>query len=324
MRGSRGWRPCIAFEPRPRLDGGPAHLPPDEAEAALGDLETSAHLEPSGSRGAAEDQALRGRLLLNLDRPGDALATADAALALAPDSAAAHLVKLAALLALGRYGEVIDSSDAALAHGTASAELYRLRGLGRAGRDDFSGAIEDYTLALALHPDEPAELHRDRGWAQLFAGAPEMALNDFEAVLRFDSAAAEGYAGRAAARVRLNRIREALADAEESLRRAEPTPRLLYIAAQTYTQASVRAVAAVARSGRSATRDSPAYEARAADLLEQALGRTPASRRAAFSRIVIARDVLLRPLLHNPRILRRLQPGDGSGPLSRRGDESQP
>ena len=145
---------------------------------------------------------------------------------------------------------MIDSCDAALAHGPASAELYRLRGLGRAGRDDFSGAIEDYTLALALHPDDPAGLHRDRGWAHLFAGAPEMALNDFEAVLRLDSADPEGYAGRAAARVRLDRIREALADAEESLRRAEPTPRLLYIAAQTYTQASVRAVAAVARSGR--------------------------------------------------------------------------
>ena len=296
-----------------RLDGGPGHLPPDVVEAALGDLETSARLEAPGSRGAAEDHARRGRLLLDLDRPGDALAAADAALAIAPDSAAAHLVKLTALLALERYGEVIDSCDAALAHGPASAELYRLRGLGRAGRDDFSGAIEDYTLALALHPDDPAGLHRDRGWAQLLAGAPEMALNDFEAVLRFEPAAAEGYAGRAAARVRLNRVRDALADAEESLRRAEPTPRLLYIAAQTYTQASVRAVAAVARSGRAATRDSLAYEARAADLLEQALERTPASRRSAFWRDVIARDALLRPLLHNPRILRRLQPADAAG-----------
>ena len=62
-------------------------LPPGEAEAALRDLEVAAGLEPPGRRGAADDHVRRGRLLLRLARPRDALAAADAALAIAPDSA---------------------------------------------------------------------------------------------------------------------------------------------------------------------------------------------------------------------------------------------
>ncbi len=123
-------------------------LPPGEAEAALRDLEVAASLEPPGRRGAADDHVRRGRLLLRLARPRDALDAANVALAIAPDSALAHLVRVAALLELERYGDVINSCDAALAMGSPSAELYRLRGLARAGRDDFPGAVEDYTQAL--------------------------------------------------------------------------------------------------------------------------------------------------------------------------------
>jgi tetratricopeptide (TPR) repeat protein len=294
------------------------NLSPGAAEPVLHDLETSARLDGSGSPAAADDHARRGRLLLELGRPDDALNAADAALADAPDAAAAQAVRVAALLALGRFGDAIDVCDAALAAGPASAALQRLRGLARAGRDDFAGAVEDYTLALALHPDNPAEIYGDRGWAHLLAGAPAMAHQDFDSVLRLDPADPAGYAGRASARVRLGRVREGLADAEESLRLTRPTPRLLYIAAQTYTLASVHAVASVARTGRAATRDSLAYEARAADLLAEALERTPADHRTPFWRDVVARDVLLRPLWRNPRIVRRLQPEDVGGVLSQR------
>src|SRR5262249_52079866 len=155
--------PNLAALPRgralARLDRG--DLPPAELEAALADLETAAGLEPPESRRGADDHARRGRLLLRLERPGEALAAADSALALAPGFATAHVVRVDALLALERYGDAIASCDAALAHGpaTTSAEMHRLRGLGRVGRRDFSGAIEDYTLALALHPDNAAEIH---------------------------------------------------------------------------------------------------------------------------------------------------------------------
>jgi tetratricopeptide (TPR) repeat protein len=292
-----------------RLDGG--DLPADQAEQALRDLEESARLEPAGSRYAVADHIRRGRLLLNRARPQEALAAADAALAIAPDSAQAHGVRIGALLQTERYDEVLESCDVALAGGAATAELYRVRGLARAARDDFAGAIDDYTHALALHPEEPAEVHRNRGWSHLLANAFELAERDFNAVLQLASDDADGHAGRGAARVRLGRVREAIADAEESLRPGTPSPRLLYVAAQTYARASSRALAEGSRRGRPATSDSLAYEARSAELLQQALERTPAERRSSVWRDVVAQDPLLRPLLRNPRVLQWLRSTEG-------------
>jgi hypothetical protein len=106
----------------------------------------------------------------------------------------------------------------------------------------------------------------------------------------------DGYGGRGAARVRLRQHHAAASDVEESLRRGEPTPRRLYNAARTYAQAASVAAAEVGRRGRAATRDALAYEARASTLLGQALERTPADRRAAFWREVVAPDDALSAL----------------------------
>jgi len=313
---------AIALEPRlaalyrgralARLDGNAPS--PGEAEASLRDLETSARLEPAGSRAAADDHARRGRLLLRLDRTKDALAAADTALALVRDLGRAHLVRVAALLALERYDDVLGSCDAALAAGHPSAELFRLRGLARFGLNDFAGAIDDYTQALALAGDDRVETYRDRGWSHLFSNASKLALRDFDAALRLDPGDPDGYAGRGAARVRLGDLRGAVADAEESVRREGRSARLLYIAAETFSAASARAAAGAARRGRTASRDSLAYEARAADLLERALEQTPTDRKTLFWRDVVARDPALRPLFQNPKILRRLKPGDRTTP----------
>jgi tetratricopeptide (TPR) repeat protein len=293
-----------------RLDSG--ELPADQVEEALHDLEESARLEPAGSRGAADDHVRRGRLLLGRARPQEALAAAAAALAIAPDSPLAHVVRVGALLQTERYDEVMDSCDAALTRGAATAELYRVRGLARAARNDFAGAIDDYTHALAQDPEKPAEVHRNRGWSHLYVNAFELAERDFNTVLQLAAGDADGYAGRGAARVHLGRTRDAIADAEQSLRAGAPSPRLLYVAAQTYAQASSRAAAEVARRGRPASSDSLAYEARSAALLRQALERTPTERRSLFWREVVGQDILLRPLLHNPRILQWLKPRDGA------------
>jgi lipoprotein NlpI len=293
-----------------RLEGG--DLPADQTDQALHDLEESARLEPAGSRYAAEDHVNRGRLLLGRAQPQEALAAADAALAIVPDSALAHVVRVGALLQSERYDEVIDSCDVALDRGAATAELYRVRGLARAARNDFAGAIDDYTNALARHPEEPAEVLRNRGWSHLYVSAFELAERDFNAVLQLASGDADALAGRGAARIHLGRVREAIADAEESLRPGTPSPRLLYLAARTYAQASARALAEGGRRGRPATGDSLAYEARAAELLRQALERTPAERRSSMWRDVVAQDSPLRPLLRNPRLLQWLRATDGS------------
>ena len=279
---------------------------PSEVDMVIHDLEESARLEPPGSRAAADDHARRGRLLLRLARPREALAAADAALAIAPDLADAHLVRIAILLDQDRHDQVIAACNAALAKGPPSAVLHLYRGLGRTGRHDFPGAIDDYTRALVLHPDNRAEIHLYRGWAYLLANAVELALNDFEEVIRLDPDNPGGYAGRA---------RGVFAAASSEMvsptprnRSAAPRPRrrILYIAAQTYAQASALAAAEVA-SRRPTSRDSLAYEARATSLLHQVLKQIPTDQRPAFWRDILLRDDTLRPLLHNPRILQRLK-----------------
>ena len=269
-----------------RLDGGDP--PPGAAEAALRDLDEVIRRGPPKGRDLAGDHARRARLLRDMGRFGEALADADAALVIAPELADAHRERVAALLELRRYGEVIDSCNAALALGP-SAELHELRGLARVGRNDFAGAITDYTLALASRPDW-ARVHANRGWAYLFANAPELAFQDFDAVVRLAPSDPDGYGGRGAARVRLRQHRAAASDVEESLRRGEPTPRRLYNAARTYAQAAAVAVAEVRLRGRAARRDALAYEDRAGALLGQALERTPADRRTTFWREVVAPD----------------------------------
>ena len=259
----------------------------------------------------AGDHVGRGTVLLGLGRHEDALAAATAALAVAPDSASAHIVRVRALLETKRYDELFESCDVALEKGQPSADLYRLRGLARHARNDFAGAVDDYTQALALRPDDPAEFHRLRGWSHLYAGASALAERDFNAAVQLNPDDSEGHAGRGAARVRVGRVREALADAEESLRRAEPGHRFLYVAAQTYAQASARAASEVARRGRPATANSLAYESRAAELLRQALEQTPPERRSSFWLEVVAQDPMLRTLFHNPRILQWLKSRDG-------------
>ena len=275
------------------LEGGDP--PPAAAEAALRDLDEAIRRAPADSRDLAGDLTWRARLQRKLGRCDAALAAADAALAIAPELADAHRERVAALLELRRYDAVIDSCDAALAQGPPSAELYELRGLARVGHNDFAGAIADYTLALAARPDW-ARVHANRGWAYLFTNAPELAFQDFDAVVRLAPSDPDGYGGRGAARVRLRQHRAAASDVEESLRRGEPTPRRLYNAARTYAQAAAVAVLEVGRRGRAATRDALAYEVRAATLLGRALEQTPADRRATFWREVVAPDDALAPL----------------------------
>ena len=108
---------------------------------------------------------------------------------------------------LGRFGDAVASCDAALGIGPPSAEFYEIRGLARGGRDDFVGAIEDVTQALALaDPADRPGLLTMRGNLYLLSDAPKLALPDFDAALALDPARAEAYSGRGSARARLGRL----------------------------------------------------------------------------------------------------------------------
>jgi tetratricopeptide (TPR) repeat protein len=264
-------------------------LTPAVRAAALGDLEEAIRRDSPGSPDLAKDLAKSAQILLLAKRYPEALDACDRALKITPNDAEAHRSRVAALLELKRYQDVIDSCDGYFRAGNRSAALLELRGLAKAKRNDFAGAIEDYTLALALQPTG-SNLHDRRGWAYLVSGAAQLARRDFEEAIRFDTSNADAYSGRGSALVALGHCQDAAADAEESLRHGEPEPRLFYNAARILAQAAESASKEASRQARPDLASIRRYQDRAFKLLGQAIERTPLERRPIFWREVVRAD----------------------------------
>jgi tetratricopeptide (TPR) repeat protein len=142
----------------------------------------------------------------------------------------------------------------------------------------------------------------------LLCESPRLALADFDEVIRTDPDNADGYNGRGYARVLLGRCREALADAEEALRRADAAgpgaARTLYNTARIYAQ-----VAGKLGTGPEAERGLPPgarreYQERALGLIRKALERMPPEQRAAFWRDRVQTDPALAPVRTAPGFAR--------------------
>ena len=215
------------------------------------------------------------------------------------------------LLKLKRYDDVIRSCDALIARGKATPAIYELRGLARAERKDFAGAIEDVTNAMALRPDRAALLSR-RGWLYIVSDAPRLALHDFEAAIRLDPCERRrlqrpwfrtSAPGRASRRRRGRR---------QSPRHSASRPRTCYYnAARVYALAAVVAAAEVRKKGQDTVTVVARYQDRATELLREALKRMPEDQRASFWRDVVPADPALRVLR------RRVSALDGSADVQK-------
>jgi tetratricopeptide (TPR) repeat protein len=216
-----------------------------------------------------------------------------------PDHADAHRLRIGVLLMLKRYDDVIASCDAVL-KARPTAEVFELRGLAKDRRKDYSGAIDDYTQALAQHPDQPGLWNR-RGWAHLVTNAAQLALADFDSAIRLDRSNGDAYSGRGSARVLLGQHRAAVADAEESLRHGEPNARMYYLAGRIYARAASAAASEVQKGGREAVVLTASYQDHAVNLIREAVRRTPAGQRVAFVRDKVFTDPALRPIVRRLR-----------------------
>jgi serine/threonine protein kinase len=265
----------------------------------------------------ASDHTNRGRLLHLDHREKKALAACDAALKLVPTHADALRLRLDVLLALKQYDDMIGPCDALLAQGRPSADLHELRGLARAGRMDYAGAIEDDTRALALRPGSVPLLAR-RGALYLVTDASRLALRDFAEVIRLDPAYGDAYIGRASARVRLGEHQQAVADVEKALRLGKPTASMFYNAARVLSQAAAAAGSEVRKKGQVAVAQVNRYQDRAVELVQEALKLLPPEKRAAFLKEVV-QDPDLRALR---RRLRSVSPAGLSNSPTGIGPES--
>jgi tetratricopeptide (TPR) repeat protein len=164
---------------------------------------------------------------------------------------------------------------------------------------DYAGAADDYTRALLIKPDWDIQAHR--GWAFFFAEAPGLALRDFEEAVRLNPGNGDAYVGRGLARVVLGRARDAVADAEEALRRASESPEMLHNVACIFAQAAGQPKAGV--EGPHQDDPSARYPARAVAAIGRALDRLPAAERAAFWRVKVLPDHYLDPIRRSPEFL---------------------
>jgi tetratricopeptide (TPR) repeat protein len=281
-------RPDLAPLYRARADAELARKDPNPAQRsrALHDLEDAIRLERPDNPVLARDHTTRGRLLHCEHREDDALAAAGKAFELVPTYADAHRLRLDILLSLKKFEEVIGSCDALLAQKNKRADLFELRGLARAAKRDYAGAIEDDTEALSLGPRSASLLAR-RGWLYVLTDAPRLAVRDFDEAIRVESSSSDAHLGRGAALVRLGRHRQAVVDVEQALQLGEPTARMLYNAARVFAQAATAARSEVPRIGRDALSQVNRYLDRAVELIQMARKLLPADQRSSFQSDVL-------------------------------------
>jgi tetratricopeptide (TPR) repeat protein len=260
--------------------------------AALADLREALKREKPLSPVMAEDHAEIGRVLLEQKKFQEALESLDASLRIDPGNALVHRFRVIALLELKQYDEAALACDRCLKAGLESPELIGLRGLAKSKRNDLTGAIDDYTVALASQPRDAA-LRCRRGWAYLMKGAFQLARSDFDEAIRLNPTGADGYSGRGSTLIAIGDHRAAVLDAEESLRHGDTDAHLVYTAARIMAQAAQSAAREPRVRGKPDLDAIRAYQDRAANLLRQAFEQTPSSGRAAFWREVVESDPAL-------------------------------
>ena len=304
-----------------RLDGGRGVPPVDEVEKAVGDLAKSARLESPGSRRTPRTwPTAAGCCSASIGPTTPWPPRTPPWRSCRPPP---RITSSSGAAALGRYDDLIDSCDVALADGPSSPICI--------GSAAWRGPAATTSPGhRRLHPGPGAAPRRPgrtpsrSGLVPPIRRLARAGARDFEAVL----AATRTTPKATPAGPRLG-------SASAVSARPWPTPRrsLRRPSRRPGCSTSPRRPTPRRRSGPSPRSpgaavppraDSLAYEARAAELLHQALEQTPASRRSAFWRDLIARDASLRPLFNNPRILRRLQAANRPEPLSRRDGERPP
>src|SRR5262245_60701838 len=76
-----------------------------------------------------------------------------------------------------------------------SAIHYFQRGKERAAKDNFAGAIEDFSAAIAFNPDFAA-VYYNRGNAYVAKGELDKAMADFDKAIELDPKLVEAYFNR--------------------------------------------------------------------------------------------------------------------------------
>jgi tetratricopeptide (TPR) repeat protein len=177
------------------LENGEVLLAKHDYSAAVTALTEASNLEPLNPR----TYYLLGKAQKNLGADDKALADLSEAIRLDPkDSEALEL--------RGIIYDDKDQPDMAIADYSAAirsmplAITYVFRGIARRKRGDFDGAINDFTEAIRIDPDDVAvDAYCSRAHLYRIVGDFNKAISDYTQALRLRPDSAEAYAGREAA-----------------------------------------------------------------------------------------------------------------------------
>jgi eukaryotic-like serine/threonine-protein kinase len=270
------------------LEDAVGNLSRERRNEALRELEVALQCEPPGKRGVAFDKLRQGIVFQAASRDREALDACNAALAIVPQLALAHHLRIQVLLKLKQYDNLIVSCDQALKSVKPTAELYELRGMAKDDLKDYLGAVEDYTLSLSYQPNN-ARVFRRRGWSYFAADAIAPADHDFEEAIRLSPKDGDAFSGRALVRAHLGRHDEATSDAEYSLKCVRKNWRIAHNAARVYALSAVSLQDASRKTGGRDERVVKRYLDRAFEHARLALDLAPADQH---------KTILADPALH--------------------------
>jgi len=141
---------------------------------------------------------LRGRASMALNRPDPAIQDFTAAIRLRPGSAEAFVERAAARLAQENYKEAMADCGEALARDSSIAMAYNLRGTALRQTGNPQQALQDFTRAVELAPDETNYFQRAATYQML--GQHQLALADLDQVIAIKPDGAQAYFARAQSR----------------------------------------------------------------------------------------------------------------------------
>jgi predicted O-linked N-acetylglucosamine transferase (SPINDLY family) len=166
---------------------------------------------------SAELLFARGCEFYAQNRPQDALAAFDAALAINPRFVEALINRGALLMTLNRYDEALQSLDAALAINPGMVEGWNNRGNALSALGRHGEAVASYDRVLSVRPAFPETLV-NRATALLALRRMDEALASYSDALRARPHSADAMAGRANALFELKRFEDAIADYAATLK----------------------------------------------------------------------------------------------------------
>jgi serine/threonine protein kinase len=143
----------------------------------------------SGVPLTAQEHTDAGFALARDDHWEDAIEKYRTAIRTDPGYARAHGNLGFALNRLGRHEDAILACTSGIVYAQASPDIQRLRdarGFAKSRLKDFAGAIEDFTAAIGINPNNP-KVYQHRAESYALAGQYKLAYHDAGQALRLDS-----------------------------------------------------------------------------------------------------------------------------------------